>query len=96
MGQVLGVSANPTTVDVPGSSVITPQVQGDPATDRTATVTVSLDGTSASTLLTVHKDAEALTYSVDPADKNKPGFVVAETDIGTLVNNGDGTFTLQE
>jgi len=91
MASVTAVSANPTTVNAHGgTSIITPTIS-DPSS--TATITVSVDGTSVPLNLTI---GELLTYSVNPADESKPGFVVATvspTSAGTLASNGDGTFT---
>jgi hypothetical protein len=94
LGSISGVVASPTTVAPGGTSKITPTVSGSPATDKTVTVSVSLDGASGSAQVDLHTDAEALVYSVSLADKGKPGYVVCETDTGTVTSNGDGTFTL--
>jgi hypothetical protein len=96
MGAISAVTANPSTVAPGGTSKIVPTVTGTPATDKTVSVTVSLDGSTGSAQIDLHSDAEKLTYSVNSADKGKPGFVVAQTDVGTLSVGSDGaSFVLQ-
>ena len=95
MGHITSVTADPTTVSPGGTSKITPTVVPNPGTDETVTVTVSLDGETGTAPVNLHSDAEALIYSVNPADIGKPGVVVATTDRGSLSLNPDNTFTLQ-
>lgn len=96
MGSISSVTANPSTVAPGGTSKIVPSVAGNPATDRTVNVTVSLDGSSGSAQIDLHSDAEALTFSVTPADEGKPGVVFGKTDVGSLTVGSDGqSFVLQ-
>lgn len=90
MASVTSVTASPTTVSPGGgTSMITPTITD--GADTTATVTVSVDGSSGSATIQL---VENLTYSVNSADEGKPGVVVATVDQGgTMTSNGDGTFT---
>lgn len=94
MGQITGVTATPSTVSPGGASVIRPTVIADSGSQKMARVTVSLDGASGSADVILATPAEVLTYSLNAADKGKPGYVVFETDTGTLTLNPDGTATL--
>jgi len=85
---VTGVTASPTTVAPGGGqSIITPALL-DP--DRTATVTVSSDGSTGTAAVLLH---ESEVYSVDPADIGVQGKVVATVDQGgTLAVGPNSTF----
>jgi hypothetical protein len=85
MASITSVTATPSTLDHGSTSDIAVVVDNP---SQVATVTVSLDGQSGSGQITV---SEALTFSVNPADTGKHGFVVASVDQGgTLAVNPAG------
>lgn len=89
MATITSVAASPKSVSPHGGkSTITPNIV--PSVDKEATVTVTIDGGSGSAKIAIH---EALTYSVNPVDVGKPGFVVATVDQGGAIEVGsNGTF----
>lgn len=83
MASVTSVSAAPATIATSGgTSTLTPVI-ADP--DKTATVTVQVDGAAGTAVVDLH---ENLTFSVDVADIGKPGHVVATVDQGGAVAVG--------
>lgn len=91
MASITAVTASPTSVAKGGTSRVVPSITN---TDRTVTVTVGLDGSTGTAPITIR---ESLTWSANPSDAGKPGFVVATVDQGgTLAVGADGvsfTFT---
>lgn len=86
MASIASLSASPVTVATSGGTSKIVPVISDP--DKVATVTVSVDGASGTTQVDLH---EGLTYSVNPADIGKLGYVVATVDQGgTLAVGSDG------
>lgn len=86
MASIQSASASPATIATSGGqSTITPVIT-DP--DRTATVTIQVDGTSGTATIDLH---ENLAFSVNVADVGKPGMVVATVDQGgSLAVGPDG------
>lgn len=91
MASITAVTATPTSVAKGGTSRVAPAIT---ITGKTVTVTVQLDGSTGSAPITIR---ESLTWSTNPSDAGKPGFVVATVDQGgTLAVGSDGvsfTFT---
>lgn len=86
MASITSVSATPTTITQSGGTAVITPVISNP--DKTATVTFTVDNQTATLPLTLH---ETLVYSVDPADIDKSGHVVAVVDVGgTLTVGQDG------
>lgn len=89
MASITSVPVSPATIATSGGTSILTPVISDP--DKTATVTISVDGSSGTATVDLH---ENLTFSTNIADKGKPGVVVAEVDQGgAVVWNADGTVT---
>lgn len=89
MASITSLAAAPATIPTSGGTSVLTAVIGDP--DKSATVTISVDGSSGTAVVNLH---ENLTFSTNIADKGKPGVVVAEVDQGgSVVWNADGTLT---
>jgi hypothetical protein len=77
MASIKAITATPTTVPTGGGkATITVEIDNP---DKVATLIFTLDGSSGSIRIPMH---EGLTFSVDPADTDKPGYVVASVDAG--------------
>ena len=89
MASITSVTASPSSVAPGGGkSTVTPVIV--PVVDKTATVTVQVDGGTGTTTVGIH---EPIVYSVTASDVGKPGYVVATVDQGgTLSVGANGTF----
>lgn len=86
MASITSVSASPANIATAGGTSTLTAVIADP--DKTATVTISVDGSSGTAQIGLH---ENLSYSVNVADLGKPGVVVAQVDQGgTVAVGADG------